>query len=161
MSDRNLLLRGLAVTLAVLFCAYGGWSYAQARGDESTAYATARDAALADGRRHIAELSTADARRPQDALRTWLSASTGPLRDQLRKAGAPSGTTARATVTDASLTSLDARAGTAELIATLRVDLTPAGGQETNARKRLEATLTRTADGWKISELGAVPVGTP
>ncbi|MFC5804638.1 hypothetical protein [Streptomyces formicae] len=161
MTYRTKAMGWVAIALAVLFCAYGGWSYAQARDDGATAYATARDAALTDGRRHVAGLSTADARSPQESLRTWLSASTGPLRDQLRKAGAPSGTAARATVTDAALTSLDDRAGTAELIATLRVELTPAGGRRTTDRKRLEATLTRTADGWKVSELGAVPVGAP
>lgn len=70
------------------------------------------------------------------------------------------GASARATVTEAALTALDTRAGTAKLIATVRVDVTPrGGGAPSTDRKRLEAVLTRTAENtWRVAALSAVPV---
>lgn len=150
------------VVLAVLFCAFAGWSYGQTKGDDSLAYATSRDQALKDGRAHIARLTSFDAKDPDTGLRQWLDASTGPLHDELKRTKAKTDTTVRATVTDAALTALDTRTGTAELIATVRVETgTGALGQLTSStdRKRLEATLARTADGWKVKALSAVPVG--
>lgn len=148
-----------AVVLAVVFCSFAGWAYGRAKDDASLAYATSRDEVLAVGTRHIARLTSFDAQAPERVRRQWLDASMGPLHEGLRKAGPKSGTTVRATVVDAALTALDTRAGTAELIATLRVEIRPSGKATSNDRKRLEATLARTADGWKVSALSAVPVG--
>ncbi|OKJ93515.1 hypothetical protein AMK26_34065 [Streptomyces sp. CB03234] len=126
-----------AVAVAALLCGLAGWSYARAAGDETRAYAEARDSALDAGRRHVARLSSVDA-------------------------GLPGTASARATVTDAALTALDVRAGTAELIATVRVETTPGDGRPAGTdRKRLEADLTRTGDGWKVTALTAVPVAGP
>ncbi|WP_437089180.1 hypothetical protein [Streptomyces hundungensis] len=151
-----------ALTVSALFAAFGGWRYLQARDDSSVAYATSRDAALAAGRTRITALSTLDAAHPDATLRGWLDASTGPLHDELRRAGAGKPTTsARGEVTDAAVTQLDDRSGTAKLIATVRVRLTPAGGAATDDRKRLEAALERTEAGWKVKALSAVPVATP
>ncbi|MFE5239802.1 MULTISPECIES: hypothetical protein [unclassified Streptomyces] len=154
---------------AVLVCALGAWSYAGARGDDTLAYAKSRDAALADGRTHLARLTSMDGRSAasvNSGLRAWLAASTGPLHDRLetsRKKDAgeltESGATARGKVTDAALTALDDRAGTAALIATVDVEVTPRTGKGGTERKRFEATLARTGDGWKIKALDALPVG--
>ncbi|MFI6689015.1 hypothetical protein [Streptomyces sp. NPDC050485] len=151
-----------ALAASVAFCAYAGLTYAQARGDSSVAYATSRDTALKTGRAQIAALSTLDAAHPDTALRTWLDASTGPLHDELSRAGAgkPAGS-ARGTVTDAAVTELDDRSGTAKLIATVQVRLTPANGAATTDRKRFEAALERTGAGWKLKALSAVPVAAP
>ncbi|MGN9790116.1 hypothetical protein ACTMTU_03290 [Streptomyces sp. OZ13] len=149
-----------AVVLSLLFCAFGGWSYARADGDESLAFAASRDAVLAEGKRHVETLTGFDGRKPEAGLRRWLDASTGPLREELREAKTKEGRTARARITDAALTTLDDRTGTAELIATVEVETDTAGGGTPNTeRKRLEATLARTADGWKVRSLAAVPVG--
>ncbi|GLF98388.1 hypothetical protein [Streptomyces yaizuensis] len=147
----------LALVLALLLCGYGAWSLFRARGDDSLAHARERDAALADGAARVAELTGHEPRDP-DATRTrWLAAATGPLHEELRRAKKPApGPGARAAVTAAALTALDTRAGTATLIATVRV--TPSDGAE--ERKRLEARLARTPDdGWKVEALTAVPVG--
>ncbi|MYR72029.1 MULTISPECIES: hypothetical protein [unclassified Streptomyces] len=170
MNARTKNLGGRAVLLvAVLVCALGGWSYAQARGDDTLAYAKSRDAALADGTGHLARLNTLDgtsARSVESGLTAWLDASTGPLRDRLEGTRAKdtaalteSGATARGKVTDAALTALDDRAGTAALIATVDVEVTPRTGQAGTERKRFEASLARTGDGWKITALDALPVG--
>ncbi|MFG3281811.1 hypothetical protein [Streptomyces sp. NPDC048111] len=152
-------LAALALIASAGFALVAGWTWLQARNDSSVAYATARDAALAAGRAEIATLSTLDAGHPDAALRGWLDASTGPLHDELGRQGATKATTsARADVTDAAVSELDDRSGTAKLIATVQVRLTPAGGATTTDRKRLEAALERTDDGWKLKALSAVPV---
>ncbi|MFJ8888401.1 hypothetical protein ACIRJR_34060 [Streptomyces sp. NPDC102402] len=170
MNARTKRLSGWACVLgAVLVCAFGGWSYAQARGDDTLAYAEARDAAMADGRKNLARLSSmdgSDAASVRTGLSAWLSASTGPLHDRLESTRkkdtaelAEDGATARGKVTDAALTALDRRAGTAALIATVDVEVTPRAGKGGTERKRFEASLARTADGWKIKALDAIPVG--
>lgn len=170
MTARTRSLSGWAALLAaVLICALGGWSYAEARGDETLAYARSRDAALADGKRHLARLTTMDGKNAtsvEAGLEAWLAASTGPLRDRLRStrkqdAGelVEAGATAHGKVTDAALTALDDRAGTAALIATVDVAVTPRTGKAGTERKRFEATLARTGEGWKVKALDAIPVG--
>ncbi|MFB7938932.1 hypothetical protein ACFC39_17790, partial [Streptomyces sp. NPDC056049] len=92
-------------------------------------------------------------------IAAWRDASTGALRTELARTEPAVGASARATVTEAALTALDARAGTAKLIATVSVDVTPAGGAATSDRKRLEAVLTRTGEHtWRVAALSAVPV---
>lgn len=84
MNARTRSLGGWAVMLAAaLVCALGGWSYTQARGDDTLAYAKARDAATADGRSRLARLNSMDgtsAASVKSGLTAWLAASTGPLR---------------------------------------------------------------------------------
>ncbi|WP_443047668.1 hypothetical protein [Streptomyces sp. H39-S7] len=154
----------------VVFCAFAGWSYRQARTDEALAYAKARDAVLADGRQSIARLNSidgTDAQQVQEGLRQWLDATTGPLHDEMARTNPESGrslqqagTRARCTVTDAAVTELDTRSGTARLIATVQVALTPRGGAPaTTDRKRFEAGLARTSGGWRLTAINAVPVG--
>ncbi|MEU0368761.1 hypothetical protein ABZ070_00580 [Streptomyces sp. NPDC006283] len=160
MTGTRMIALWTAVVLAVLFCGFGGWSFAQAEADESLAYAGSRDTALADGKRHIASLTSFDAQQPEAGLRRWLDASTGPLRADLKRQSTTTGPTARSEITDAALTALDDRAGTAELIATVEVETgRPGGDAPQTERKRLEAALARTSDGWKVQSLAAVPVG--
>ncbi|MFK8909311.1 hypothetical protein [Streptomyces sp. YS-3] len=162
---RLVLIAGLVLALAL--CGVSGWTYARARGDGDLAYAHSRDAALADGRRGIARLTSLDARDVDADLADWLDATTGPLGDELRATRAKSaqvlkerGTTTRAEVTDAAVTELDDRSGTARLIATVRVEARPRTGAPTTDRKRFEAALARTGHRWKLTSLTAVAVGT-
>ncbi|MFG1806428.1 hypothetical protein [Streptomyces sp. NPDC049040] len=155
-----------AWTVAAVVCALGAWSYTGTRGDDALNYGKARDTALSDGQRDIALLNTVDAAHAEADLGRWLTATTGPLHDRLagtHTADAAtlkqSGTSTRGTVTDAAVTELDTRAGTAKLIATVEVRVTPAAGTATTDRKRFEAGLSRTAGGWKLTALTAVPVG--
>ncbi|MFF9483809.1 hypothetical protein [Streptomyces sp. NPDC014676] len=157
------ILTGAGLVLALGFCGTGAWTYAQARTDDSLAYGRERDEALADGRAGIATLTTLDAstrQRAERGIRAWRAASTGPLREELGRTGAEAGASARGTVTEAAVTALDTRSGTAKLIATVRVEVTPAGTKRpATDRKRLEAVLARTGEGeWKVRALSAVPV---
>ncbi|MFG2626343.1 hypothetical protein [Streptomyces sp. NPDC048473] len=170
MNPRARSLGGWAIVLAaVLICALGGWSYAQARGDDTLSFAKDRDTALAAGKHHLARLNSLngkDATSVDAGLQQWLDVSTGPLHDQLKRTRSKdasdlkkNGSTARGTVTDAALTALDERTGTAELMATVDVQVTPRTGSAATERKRFEATLARTPDGWKVKALTAIPVG--
>ncbi|MEV1018927.1 hypothetical protein [Streptomyces sp. NPDC050264] len=156
-------LAGVGLAAAVALCGTGAWSYAQARGDDDLAYGRARDAALADGRAAVATLSTLDASTAAHAkagVTTWKTVTSGPLRTQLGRLSPAAGASSRGVVTDAAVTALDDRAGTAKLIATVRVETTPKDAKSpTTDRKRLEAVLSRDPDGtWKVKTLSAVPV---
>ncbi|MFJ8824813.1 hypothetical protein ACIREE_23895 [Streptomyces sp. NPDC102467] len=156
-------LTGVGLAVALALCGTGAWSYAQARGDDDLAYGRARDAALADGRAAVATLSTLDASTAAHAkagVTTWKTVTSGPLRTQLGRLSPAAGASSRGVVTDAAVTALDDRAGTAKLIATVRVETTQkATKSPTTDRKRLEAVLTRDSDGtWKVKTLNAVPV---
>ncbi|GAA3496971.1 hypothetical protein GCM10019016_040720 [Streptomyces prasinosporus] len=162
---RGGILAGAGLVLALGFCGTGAWTYAQARTDDALAYGRERDEALADGRAAVAVLTTFDAstrQRAERGVRAWRAASTGPLREELGRTGAEAGASARGAVTEAAVTALDTRTGTAKLIATVRVEVTPAGsGRPAVDRKRLEAVLARTGEGeWKVRALGAVPLTT-
>jgi Mce-associated membrane protein len=156
-----------AGTAAAVLLAVSGWTYADTRGDGALSYGKARDAVLAAGQREIARLNTVDGGHVDSDLDGWLDATTGPLHEQLSRshtadAGSlkASGTSTRGSVTDAAVTELDTRAGTARLIATVQVRVTPASGTATTDRKRFEATLSRSGGAWKLTALTAVPVGT-
>ncbi|AXL88445.1 hypothetical protein C4J65_08970 [Streptomyces sp. CB09001] len=160
---RARILAGAGLALALGLCGTGAWTYTQARTDDGLAYGRERDEALADGREGIAVLTTLDASTRQRAERSigdWRAVSTGPLRKELGDTRAAAGTSARGTVTEAAVTALDTRSGTAKLIATVRVEVTPAGTKKPSTdRKRLEAVLARTGEGeWKVRALSAVPV---
>ncbi len=164
-------LAGPVVLLAAtLFCALTAWSYAQARSDDTVGRARDRDAVRTAGRQEIARLNTVDAQHLEDWLRERLDATAGPLHDQMlrstdadRTALRQSGASATGTVTDAAVTALDGAAGTAKLIATVDVQITPKAGDGAprTDRKRFEAALDRTATGWRITTLTAVPVADP
>ncbi|MEU1117752.1 MULTISPECIES: hypothetical protein [unclassified Streptomyces] len=163
---RARVLTGAGLALALAFCGTGVWTYAQARGDDSLAYGRERDEALSDGRDRLTVLNTLDAssrQRARAGIEDWRAASTGPLRDELGSTAPRKGASARGTVTEAALTGLDTRAGTAKIVATVRVEVTPAGTKKpTTDRKRLEAVLVRTGGGeWKVKALSAVPLARP
>ncbi|MER6098985.1 hypothetical protein ABT154_24665 [Streptomyces sp. NPDC001728] len=160
---RARILAAAALAVSLGFCGTGAWTYAQARTDRELAFGHERDTALAEGRNRVTVLNTLDAstrERAEAGIRAWREASTGPLRTELGRTEPAVGASARATVTEAALTALDTRAGTAKLIATVRVDVTPRGAAAaTTDRKRLEAVLTRTGENtWRVAALTAVPV---
>jgi Mce-associated membrane protein len=151
-----------ALVVAAAFCGWSGWSYHQSARSGSVRFAEARDQVQRAGRQEIATLNTLDPRLSDAGLGRWLNASTGALRDELRRTSARNRqkvaraqVSAEGTVTDLAVTELDTRAGTAQVIATVQVDL----GSRGTERKRFTAVLARTSSGWKLSALTAVPVG--
>ena len=113
---RARILTGAGLALALGFCGTGAWTYAQARADDALVHGRERDRALADGREGIAVLTTLDAstrQRAEKSIRAWRDVSTGPLREELDRTEAKAGASAHGTVTEAAVTALDTRAGTA------------------------------------------------
>ncbi|RAY11025.1 hypothetical protein DPM19_32500 [Actinomadura craniellae] len=154
------------IGLAALLLAWAGWSYWQAGNSPEAESGHDRDLALSAGKQQIAALNSMDHARVDAGLRQWLNASTGPLHDQLRRDSAQSRqrilqarTSAEGSVTAAALTELDGRAGTAQVIASVEIRLTPQAGAPSVQRKRYEAGLSRTPGGWKLTSLTAIPAG--
>ncbi|WP_106400397.1 hypothetical protein [Actinocorallia populi] len=147
-----------AVVTAAGFFAWSAWTYQGREPDR----AAERDRALADGRERVAVLNTLDHTRAEEGRRAWLEASTGDLRVRLERESSAgrlvsSRTSAVGTVLAAALTSFDGRAGSAELIASVNIQITPAEGEPSVQRKRFSAGLTRTSGGWSLSSLIALP----
>lgn len=160
-----LITTGLLV-VAVAFAGWAGLRWLRVSGDDDHAYAADRDAVLGTGYRDIATLTSLDYRQPDTGLKRWSDVSTGTLHEQLAQTTEPTKqqlaaakTVTTGTVVDASVTELDTRAGTAQLIASVQVVVTPVSGKPVTKRNRLRADLTRTGSGWKLSSLGQVPMG--
>ncbi len=151
---------------AACFAGWSGWSWWNTSHSESLALAVARDEARQAARRQIATLHTVDHEHVDAGLQRWLDSTTGLLHDQLRRTRAKSRrkieqseVSTRGTVTSAAVTALNRRAGTAQVIATVRIRVAPAGGTPSTERSRYRATLNRSNTGWKLSSLTAVPAG--
>jgi Mce-associated membrane protein len=156
------ILGVVLVSAAVAFCAWSGWSYLRSTHSSSVRFAEARDQVRRAARQEIATLNTLDPRQRDAGLDRWLDVSTGALRDELRRTSAQNRqkatqaqVAAEGTVTDLAVTELDTRAGTAQVIATVQVQLGASGTQH----KRFTAVLSRTGGEWKLSSLTAVPIG--
>lgn len=147
-----------ALVTAAGFFAWSAWSYQGHEPDQ----AAERDRALAEGRERVAVLNTLDHTRAEAGLRAWLAATTGDLRLRLEHESSAgrlvsARTSATGTVQAAALTSFDGRAGSAELIASVNIQITPAEGEPSVQRKRFTAGLTRASGGWLLSSLVALP----
>lgn len=153
----------VAVVVTAGFAGWAGWSYLATARDGDRAFGQAREEAVQAARDQVAILNTIDYRHAADGFDRWLAVSTGPLHDELRRGRDANldqiqraRSSAVATVTDAAVTKLDERAGTAELLASVEIRLTPDGGAESTQRNRYRVNLTRTGDGWKVSTLSAI-----
>ena len=162
-------MTAFAAVLAVLtfgFAAYFGVAWYAAANSSESSFASARDEALRSGQVGITNFLTLDYRKVDEDLQRWLSSSTGELRAEIDKdkdarkkqlVDAKSVTTSK--VLDAAVSELDDRAGTAELIAVVESTVTPDGGQKVTKINRYLTKLTRTDDGWKLSQLGPLRAG--
>ncbi|HET6708392.1 hypothetical protein [Amycolatopsis sp.] len=151
---------------AAVFAGWSGYEWYSAAHSPSVTYGVARDEALATGRTLVAQLNTLDYHDVDGGLGKWLSASTGPLHDQLartdeatKKTLAENATVATGRVLDAALSELDEHAGTAKLLASVEITMAKQGTAPAVKRNRFAAALSRTPEGWKLSALDQLPVG--
>lgn len=151
------------VAAAAVFAAWAGWRWSSAAG-EAGAYASSRQEVLDVGQQGIANLTTLDYKHVDEGLDRWLASSTGTLRDSLaqgrddsRKQLQDGKSSTVGKVTDAAVTELDSN--TAQVIAAVEITVTPEGGQPEVRRNRIEAGLTHTDTGWKLSSMRTVQVG--
>ncbi|GAA2413427.1 hypothetical protein GCM10010191_23990 [Actinomadura vinacea] len=155
------------VAAAALFLGWACWQFWDLRQGADQDMARDRDRAVVAAKQQIAELNSMDAKRIDQSLQRWQDSSTGALHEELKRTRADSrqkiqraGTGATGTVSDAALTALDRRTGSARIIATVRIEITRPGAAPTVQRKRFDAALTRTAAGWKLKSLTALPANT-
>jgi Mce-associated membrane protein len=161
----------LAVSLAVFVvavacAAWFGWSWHSAASAGPPAYSQARDRVLADGEQAVQNFNTLDYRHVGQGIQLWLQSSAGALhsevlqgRTQFEQEVRQAKTVTTARVLDGAVTALNTRAGTASIIVALQITVLPAQGAPVTKQNRLQAQLTRTAAGWRLTEIGQVPVG--
>ena len=159
----------VAVVLAVLtfgYAAYFGVAWYSSSHSSDSHFAATRDEALRSGQVGITNFLTLDYRKVDEDLQRWLSSSTGELRAEIDKdkdsrkkqlVDAKSVTSSK--VLDSAITELDDRAGTASMIAVVESTVTPADGKQVTKINRYLTKLTRTEDGWKLSQLGPLRAG--
>lgn len=154
-----------SVVAAVLALVFGAL-WLVALNSDSVTIAHDRDDVLRDARQAVLNLNTLDYHNAPAGLDLWIQSSTGSVRDEFTKnrdAYAQLVTqqkrTTTATISDAAVGELDDRAGVARVLIGVDVTVTPEGQQPTVTRQRIEAEMTRTDDGWKVSALD--PLLTP
>ncbi|MET0190766.1 MAG: hypothetical protein ABW212_17325 [Pseudonocardia sediminis] len=156
----------IASVVAALLALVFGALWLISLNSDSVSVASDRDAVLRDARQAVLNLNTLDFHNAQGGLDLWIQSSTGSVRDEFEKnrdAYAQLVTqqkrTTSATIADAAVGELDDRAGVARVLVGVDVTVTPEGQQPTVTRQRIEAEMTRTDDGWKVSALD--PLLTP
>ncbi|WP_410661686.1 hypothetical protein [Amycolatopsis sp. lyj-112] len=156
---------GLLAVLATALAAWFGYTWWDAGRDDGVARAAVREEALQVGRQAVSALTTLDYRQAEQGYQNWLNLSGGALHDELasdRQGGltrigqAKTVTTGR--VVDAAVTEVDSGGGTAEVIASVELEVRPEGGDAVTKHNRFRAALNRTPDGWRVTSLGQVPV---
>ena len=152
--------------LAALFAAWSGWSWYRASTAGPPPGVQLRDQVLQAGEQAVQNFNTLDYRNVAAGLALWEQSSTGPLhaeistgRAQFERQIKQTKTITTARILDGALTALNPRAGTASIIVAVQITVTPASGSPVTKQSRLAGTLTKTSSGWKLSQLGQVPVG--
>jgi Mce-associated membrane protein len=166
MSEPLVVTALVLATLAAVFAAWSGWSWYRAASAAPTPDAQLRDQVLQAGEQAVQNFNTLDYRKVAAGLALWEQSSTGPLhteivkgRTQFEQQIQQTKTITTARVLDGALTALNPRAGTASIIVAVQITVTPASGSPVTKQSRLIGTVVKTASGWKLSQLGQVPVG--
>src|SRR5689334_22522986 len=152
--------------LAALFAAWSGWSWYRASTAGPPPDAQLRDRVLQAGEQAVQNFNTLDYRKVAAGLALWEQSSTGALHAEIVSGHAQftqqieqTKTITTARILDGALTALNPRAGTASIIVAVQITVTPANGSPVTKQSRLVGTLAKTASGWKLSQLGQLPVG--
>lgn len=134
------------------------------RADDGVAISTARDQVLKAGQEAMVVMNTIDYRNIDAGMDAWERVTTGKLHDEVVKgressadAIANAKSVTKAELLSAAVEVVDERAGTATVIAALRVNVSVSGNEPTDKYMRLEGTLLRTEQGWKLDTIGQVP----
>jgi Mce-associated membrane protein len=149
-----------AATVAGIF----GVMWVSAENDDSLSYSRTRDEVNRVGVAAIVTMNRLDYKTVDQGLKDWETATTGDLHDEIVKGKASSrdAIVAAESVTTPSVLSsavseLDDRAGQASILVALKVNVKVKGQEPADKFMRLAGKLQRTADGWKLYEIGQVP----
>lgn len=156
---------GAVLVLAVAFAGWSGWSLQQANASSAVQFGQLRDTVLNAGRQSVATLTTVRRENPDADVNRWLSCTTGAMHQELVRVKAATvaqlskaSASAVGTVSSIAVLTLDDSAGTAALLATVTLRITPANGSVTTERHRYKVGLTLAGAAWKVSSLSPVKV---
>ncbi|MGH3759027.1 hypothetical protein [Actinophytocola sp.] len=160
-----------SVALVVAAAAVAVWfgvEWFRAAGDDGLEYSNKRDEVDRVARAAIVTMNELDYRNLDEDLGNWANATTGPLHDEIANLPAEKKQQLRdakpvtsATITSSAVKELDERGGKATVIAAIEKTVQTGDGKPQPSYQRIQATLTRTADGWKLENLGPVPYAQP
>ena len=161
----------VAVALVVAATAVAGWfgvAWFQASNDDGLAYSGKRDEVDRVARAAIVTMNTLDYRKLDEGLSNWADTTTGPLHDEIanltadkKKQLTDAKPITSAKITSSAVKELDDRGGKATVIAAIEKTVQTGDAKPQPSYQRIQATLTRTADGWKLETLGPVPYAQP
>ncbi|MFI9558083.1 hypothetical protein [Nonomuraea endophytica] len=153
--------------LAAVGAAWFGWAWIGAVGDDGLRYSRLRDEVVRSGSQAVQNLNTLSHRTVERDLALWEDSTAAQLHQQIVQGRAAftaeiakAGTATSAKVLEAALTELDEAAGTARIIAAVRITVVPPQGEPVVKKTRLVGELTRTSGGWKLAALTQAPDGT-
>ena len=148
------------VVAAALVAVWFGVALINAANDDSLGRAKTRDEVDRIARAAIVTFHTLDYRKVDEGLNAWEAASTGQLHDDIvgRKASSKQTIEAAKTVTSAKIlslavTDLNEFDGKATVIAAVQVSVTPEGKSKEDKFMRIQGSLERTGDDWKLSNI--------
>jgi Mce-associated membrane protein len=160
-----------AVALLVAALAVAGWfgvAWFNAANDDGLAYSGVRDEVDRVARAAIVTMNTLDYRKLDEGLGNWSDATTGPLHDEISKLSDGEKQQLKdlkaitsGTVTSSAVKELDDRGGKAVVLAAVAKTVATADGEPKTEYQRVQATLLRTEDGWKLESLTPVPYAQP
>lgn len=166
-SRRPLLAVATVLALAAAVAAvWTGTAWYAAAHDDDAAFARTRDTVLAAGEQAVQNMNTLDHSDLDHGMDVWESSTTGDLHSQLVQGRADfekqvrqAQTVTTARVLSGAVTELDTRTGKASVMVALRITVQAPKSKPSVKESRMLGELTRTSDGWKLSELGQAPMG--
>jgi predicted DNA binding protein len=133
------------------------------REDDAVEVTTARDAALDAGGKGAVVMNTLDYRNVDAGMDAWERVTTGDLHDEVVNGRAQSkkAITDAKSVTEAKLLSaavedVNAQAGTATVLVSVKVNVSVGAVAPTDKYMRLQCTLLRTGQDWKLNGIEQV-----
>lgn len=156
------------IAVATVFLCTSLWSLFQAGRGADNEHAAARDELTRAAVQHITLLNSIDPKRAELDLAHWLRVATGPFHDALeadmpaaRQKFAKQTAPSHGKITALAVTEFDRSAGTATVIASVRIFTEGTGedGRRTEQRKRYEVGMQRVGGAWKVSELRPLAPG--
>ncbi|MBO0822578.1 MAG: hypothetical protein J2P28_00480 [Actinobacteria bacterium] len=160
---RGWVARWALLAAAAVFAAGSSLWYWQTDHSAAVSNGRARDAVLQAANREIADLNTVDARHIGVWEARWLADTTGAMHRQVQQTNGAARvqiqqvqTSSAATVTSSAVVRLNQVAGTASVIAIVRIQQTASSGGMSTVTNRYLAVLSRSGGQWKISSLRPV-----
>ncbi|MBV9843569.1 MAG: hypothetical protein JOZ47_00645 [Kutzneria sp.] len=158
------VIAAMLVAVAGGFAAWSGLSWYSSAHDETIRFANARDDVLRVAQQELVNFYSLDYKDPDKSVNRMLDQATGTLADTLkqnkdnwRKQIQDGKASLSVKVVDAAVSELDERAGSASVVAMVEFVTSPGDGNP--VRVPMQSAMTRTADGWKLSQAARIPLG--